>query len=183
MQALVFHTVEDRGDADHVERFAPFISTNSFLGTGYYFWEENLDLAHWWGVAHCDEEYIICEGSIKCDDSVYLDLVGNVKHQRLMRELETLLSAEVMRAFNTKRIALGMLIEFCKRLGATKRLEFPFKVIRAVDHHARVEHGMVFTLAKGSFIDLDPRIIICLTEKKPVFLSGVKIIFPQKYVT
>jgi hypothetical protein len=186
MEAIGYHTVEDRENPDHVEEYGPFLCGGSlaFLGVGHYFWEENIDLAHWWGQTHCDNEYMICSGDIKCEDSLYLDILGNVKHQKYLREIQKMLGEDLIRQFGTVDVPLGALIEFLKKIESYQHKKgiFPYKVIRAIDSSARSSNLIKFAQGKPNYSDLSPRIIICLIEKKKLFLTGFKIVFPLKYV-
>src|SRR5277367_517215 len=65
-----------------------------FAGEGFYFWEDNLDAAIWWGEKHYVQKgklYRIFGIDLKLEDdgTTYLDLVGNRKQLKLLDELIT----------------------------------------------------------------------------------------------
>ncbi|MFZ6001575.1 MAG: hypothetical protein ACOYW3_13775 [Bacteroidota bacterium] len=155
----------------------------AFLGTGFYFWEDNLDLARWWGVVHCDSQYIICQADIECAEERYLDLVGNVRHLRYLRELKARFGQDLKREFGTVDVPLGNLIEYLRRQDKKPAFSgiFPFTVIRAVDHYRPGGGKILFAQGKDNFTDLSPRIILSLLKKNE-HISNFRIIFPEKYV-
>lgn len=53
---------------------------DAWLYHGYYFWEESLKPAHYWGRKWCNENYIICNAQCEINEDNCLDLVGNIKH-------------------------------------------------------------------------------------------------------
>ena len=62
-KVIVFQTLKNKGNPIEIERDGPFICRweNSWMGTGYYFWETFLSNAHWWGKSHLNGDYVICE--------------------------------------------------------------------------------------------------------------------------
>jgi hypothetical protein len=190
MKTIGYHTVEDRENPDHVENNAPFLCVGAlaFLGNGYYYWQDDIDLAHWWGQVHCGQEYMICESTIQCDDSVYCDLVGSPSDLRKISALRDTLKQEIMRFNKTDTVALGQIIEFCRRLhSTTKKGLFPWKVIRAVDASPLVDKRFAsdlikFNTERKNFTSLRARIMISLSEKRGLLPDGTKIIHPAKYL-
>ncbi len=113
---------------------APFLSMGqlAFLGKGYYFWEDNVDLAHWWGDVHCNSEYVICEGSIHVDEDKFLDIVGNTRHHRYLRDMKARFKNEFIREFETEDVPLATLIEYLIKQNSKPQLKgiFPFIVLK-----------------------------------------------------
>jgi len=190
MKTIGHHTVEDRGNPGYVEKNAPFLSSGStaFLGPGYYFWEKDIDLAHWWGRVHYNDQYMICESVIECDDGLYLDLVGNKDDLRQMRELKLKFDQEMKRTLKGNETTLENLIVYCRQANQRTHIgSFPYKAIRSVDvspvMREKTRTSIIkYTAKKSNFTDLNPRIIICLTEKRDMLPEGVKIICPNKYL-
>lgn len=187
MNTVGYHTVEDRDNPDFVEEKGPFVAMGSlaFLGVGYYFWEESLELAHWWGGVHCSGEYMICRANLGSPDEVYLDLVGNVRDMNYLKKLKKELASELVRKFGTSDVPMGKLIEhlYQVNLRPGRKGIFPYKVIRTVDTSKKSKDVVYFVDKKENVTDLSPRIIICLKEKNSVFLRDFRIVFPEKYVT
>ncbi len=83
------HVCKNTGNAKQIEKRGypiafsehnPDSKKNPFLGSGYYFWDYNKGMAHYWGKQHYHNSYYIFEASIPYNDSIILDLVGNRQH-------------------------------------------------------------------------------------------------------
>lgn len=181
-QTTVHHTVRDLDNADYIEDNAPFATTDvntSYLGSGYYFWDNHIELAHDWGFIHCDNEYVICEGELTVSDILFLDLVGNRNDQILLSNL-------IDNIPGLSELSMGEIIEFLKNLEARPNNKgvFPFKVIRAIDI-SKTRYNVIsinFAKYKKGFTTLNPKMIICLTEKNQLLLKSLKIIYPNEYI-
>jgi hypothetical protein len=190
MKTIGHHTVEDKGNPDFVEKNAPFLSSGrtAFLGPGYYFWEKDIDLAHWWGRVHYNNKYMICESVIECGDDIYLDLVGDKDDLRKMNNLKQVLDQQIKRTLKVNEVTLEKLIEYCRNLDQHSDVgSFPYKVIRSVDvspiMREKTRTSIIkYTQQKSNFTDLDPRIILCVSEKRDMLPEGIKIIHPKKYL-
>jgi hypothetical protein len=182
---MAYHTIghqtlEDRDNADYVEGNGPFQADrpDPYLGRGYYFWEDNCAMAEYWGETQKRGNYIICKSNIFLDDNLHFDLMGNRQHQKLLLSLKE--------KFERKDWPIGKFIEFLKELSKKKNCEkiFPFKIIRAMDsaRHDIDEIKEYFNKRNKGYANLNPIVIICLTEKNSLFLHSYKIIHPEKYV-
>lgn len=60
-------------------------SDDAWLGDGYYFWDDSLESAKWWGDIHYKRNYIICESSYDSHSDDYLDLIGNQEDRRYFK--------------------------------------------------------------------------------------------------
>jgi len=89
---------------------------------------------------------------------------------------------------SVNEVTLENLIEYCRGLHRRNRvISFPYKAIRSVDvspvMREKTRTSIIkYTAKKSNFTDLNPRIIICLTEKRDMLPEGVKIICPNKYL-
>lgn len=181
-ETTVHHTVQDLDNADYIENHAPFAVediANSYLGSGYYFWDNHIDLAHDWGYIHCGNSYVICEGEMKVPIEIFLDLVGSRADQMMMEKY-------VNDIPGLDGLTLGEQIEFLKKLEATPNNKgiFPFKVIRAIDI-SPTRYKVVklkFAEKRNGYTTLNPKMIICLTEKNKLILKSLKIIYPSEYI-
>lgn len=158
-----------------VEQNGPFISKlNTYLGKGYYFWDDHIELAKWWGEVHCKNDYIICEGNFIISRNSFLDLVGSrqdMKHLALL-----------MKKFDISHFNIGEAIEFFKKIEklSTKKGIFPFNAIRAIDFRESsfIARNVKFAKNKTGVMTFSPQIIICLIEKNKLILPTYKIINP-----
>ncbi|MDQ3395305.1 MAG: hypothetical protein M3512_14505 [Bacteroidota bacterium] len=177
METLGHQTLEDRDNADYIENNGPFKCTmkEAFLGEGYYFWENNIDLAHIWGRVRYNGNYVICDAKLNVDELIFLDLLGNRNHQIYFQT--------IIQKLGLKGRPIGKIIEFLKELEKRpdKKGIFPFKIIRAVDSSKNVKDRLKFSDKRESYLNINPVIIICLVEKNNLVLQAFKIIYPEAY--
>ena len=88
MKTKGHHTCLFNGDQESVKKNSPFLAEHKpnegkvqFLGTGYYFWDNNLELAKIWGKSHYGGKYAIIEVDFDLNSDINYDLVGNRSHQ------------------------------------------------------------------------------------------------------
>lgn len=184
-ETLGHHTFENR-NANDVEN-APYrcSDVNAFLGRGYYFWEDNLPFAKFWGgvwYIDYDKKYFIGETEIKCNGADFFDLVGDRHHQKFLKETARFLAAKRPR---TSGWPIGKIIEFLK--GASKDPDdvffekFEYKVIRAVDDSAvKLSQNYRFTDGNISYMDLNPCYIICVTFIKDIISTPLRVVHASK---
>lgn len=174
----LFHTVRDNNDVDYIENNAPFKSTkDTWLGEGYYFWENFIELAHWWGRVHCGGNYIICSTSCVVKDDIILDLYGNFEQLKDFKEYKDVLQNEYEKPLNVNFILNHM----------SKHLKgFKYKVIRAKSENCAT--GDQYLLSKRiKFIDkynavlnTNPEIQVCIWDKKILTGCNLKVIYPNE---
>ena len=169
MKTIGHHVCNNQGLIEDIEKQGPFLSVyleedekqHKFLGTGYYFWDNNIGMAHAYGQKVYRRRYHIFEGKLELDTDLILDLVGNrsdmLWFQEIMKRFEALR--------NTEKWTLGNFIEFLKR----KNL-FPYKAIRAIDNSITPKEVIKFINERPNFTNLNPIFIICLLDKQPDML-------------
>jgi len=165
---LGYYTLEDRDNPDEIERHGPFKCTSStaWLGHGYYFWDNDLDRAHKWGIQSYKEGYVICETSLNLTGLLDLCSISGKK------ELQTLLQVlkEEMPEYRQKKIPIGKAIMHLRQIAQKPRFKniFPYHATRADDcpEDARI----YFVLGKPEFTCLNPRVQICVYERQSVLL-------------
>jgi|GEM_PF-625937 len=82
----VYQTLRYLNNNDYVLNNGPFkcVQDNAWLGHGYYFWEESLKPAKYWGMKFKDDKYIVCKGLCEINEDNCFYLVGSVKHNELL---------------------------------------------------------------------------------------------------
>ena len=121
----------------------PVLATEkTWLGSGFYFWEHEIDNAHHWGEKHCNNQYCIYESSYQ-NTEAGLDLVDNYEHRdlliRYIKELEELTG--------DNNITLARIIALiCKKV--------PHKI-----HYIRIDTGSFFW---------DDKTILPVPNKRPL---------------
>jgi len=106
------------------------------VGTWFYFWAYDFDMARYWGNKQCGGSHYIFEADMPYNDEI-LDLVGNRKQ---MDFIVSLMKMYANRNNNFYRWRVGTFIAFLKEKAQKLRKPqaFPFKAIRAIDHSATV---------------------------------------------
>lgn len=184
MKILGHHTVEDRDNADDVEKEGGFkcTSKDAFLGVGYYFWDDHLEYAHHWGHTRYPGGYMICESQMEFHDDIFFDLVGSRTDQIYLQDVWERLQAK----HNCKNWPIGRFIELLKQLNETNAYRdiFAQKVIRAVNNSVNLfRNDVVFSTKNSSRTNLSPIYIVCIIEKRPIIFHTFRIIYPEFYAT
>lgn len=174
MKIIGHHTCRKEGTIEEIEENGPFLSTHiennpqehKFLGTGYYFWDNNINMAHAHGQKNYKRRYYIFEASLHVDEDNFLDLAGN--------RIDMLNFQEIMTKFHqnderTKDWTLAHFIEFLKIKGI-----FPYRAIRAVDTSIDAKEVIKFVLDRRNYINLNPIFLICLLDKQKDLIHAFK---------
>jgi hypothetical protein len=182
MKTIGHHTCSKKNGRKYVLKNAPFFSQHDkkknalkFLGSGYYYWDDNIEMAHYWGKTYYHKKYFIVESNLNLPEGIFLDLVGNRRHLRYFRELISKFEAH---EFGRPKWTMGVFIEFLKTKEKDVPGIFPFKAIRAVDIKVprKNKSTIKFVDNKPNVTNLDPRLVICLTEKNSVILQSQEIV-------
>lgn len=189
MKTKGHHTCLLEGHIDTILMNAPFLAEDKprigrkqFLGTGYYFWDNNLPMANAWGKFHYRGKYAIVEIDFDIKSDTCYDLVGNRSHQiditiRLNKLLET--------SGNDKprKWTLRQYFLFILKLADSDCKIFPYKMVRAIDllNHIKykTEQDYInFTENKKNYTLLNPKIVICVFDKNTLNLQSKKLVYP-----
>jgi hypothetical protein len=192
------HACSKDGGFDHVLQNAPFESrhdpegknneegkkSNKFLGTGYYFWDENLETAKWWGGKSYKDGFFVVQCNLIIPTLELLDLLANRKH--MMKFL--LLAQELHIAHKNKFLTVADTIEMLKELHEEdeSKKTFPYQAVRAIDHRTtqrkkeelgKTPNALRFHRETSSFINLSPSIILCIFKKSLIEPNSTKVVF------
>lgn len=185
MQTTGYHTVENRDNADYVEENGPFIAKDrrTWYGTGYYFWDDDIERAHNWGKEiYPGKGYMICESDLHLDDDMLLDLCTR-EGIRALATLIEVLKSDPKSGYGSKNQPIGITIMYLRDLNRRwpqYKGIFPFNYVRGQDFPI----GTMVEFAPGvkEKLSLNPRVQICLFEKSRVTVRSFCIIFPKEYV-
>lgn len=186
------HTFEDRLPGD--ENKAPFhcLDTNSFVGRGFYFWDDNLQVAKYWGGLRYHNKglpYLVGEAPFECDWNDFFDLVGSRRHQKFLLDVRRTLAG---RRPQRTSWPIGNLIEFLKASNIDPECEyfnkFNFKAIRAVDDSFSLPKDQIelmkeltqFAGDTGNYTYLNPCYLICVISKKDISLKQLTVVHSSK---
>ncbi len=191
METIGHHTCLNTEDVDKIEQEGPFKATHDsktgkyqFLGTGYYFWDNNIEAAKFWGETHYKGNYLVFKADLIIPKEKFLDLVGSRENMIYLQELMVRFKSQNK---NSEHWELGKFIEFMKEVANKPGFKnvFPYTVFRAIDNNAVIkkEYKYLFVAGKHSYINLNPRLIICLVEKSSLVLKNFCVVYPEKYIS
>lgn len=184
LKIIGHHTCKNRGNGEYLQRqglpaalseYDEKTTKNPFLGTGYYFWDYNIEMAKYWGKTHYYDNYYIFEADIPYNDTM-LDLVGNRQHMKFLIDLMYDFKEENE---GSSRWEIGKFIEFLKQLVKEENdpTIFPFQSVRAIDHFPKIfSQNHNFDESEKSFIDMNPRIIVCVIDANKETIQNFKLI-------
>lgn len=173
----LYQTIENK-ELDEIENNGPFLcnKNNAWLGEGCYFWEDNIENAHWWG-RNYPKGYVICKSSYDYDNKNFFDFqdLNNLNEFRKSIEL-------LQNKYNIKNIRVPFVLEFMKKQDDFKK---KYKAIRCYPLNQDSKEKIYFkkygkSNVRNPFIDLHPPIQICVFQSS--FLnSKYEICFPECY--
>ncbi|MBI9065132.1 MAG: hypothetical protein JEZ14_24320 [Marinilabiliaceae bacterium] len=186
MKTIAHHTCKKEGGIDYVISNVPFYAEHNvneekyqFLGSGYYFWDDNIELAKSWGKFHYNNDFHVFEFDFEINSDNCLDLVGNRSHQKYFMELFRIYEEHT--GDTKENWSICQCIEFLKILTTKNEKIFPFKMIRAIDllnHNKYKEQFRTkFVAHKGNYTVINPKMVICVITKQDVPLQSKKIVF------
>lgn len=123
---LIYQTVEDRNNDEEIMKKAPFLCALTdkngvpkkgnkvpWLGEGYYFWDTNIQDAHWWGnTVYAQQGYIICRTEYDAHSEQLYDLLGD-----LMQLNQFIECAKLIKKKNgLKHINFTVVLEYLRKL-------------------------------------------------------------------
>jgi hypothetical protein len=145
-----------------------------FVGDGYYFWEDNLDAAEWWGGVHytlLKKEYRIFRIDLTLDyaDNSFFDLVGNRQHLKLLAKLID----KTKKKIDCDGWVLHNYIAYWKVMNSRTEGVFPYKMIRFNDSNMNPKIQMPISLrATKNMTLLNPFYIVCVFDLEDIALKS-----------
>jgi hypothetical protein len=139
-----------------------------FAGDGYYFWEDNIDAAEWWGLVHYinrRKQYRIFKLDIDLlYDGNFIDLIGNRQHLKLMASL----IKKTRMHIDCADWKFHQFIAYFRRLEVRQKGIFPFRMIRFNDSKLNPKIHEPLALIDQekpqNSVLLNPFYIICVFE-------------------
>lgn len=144
-----------------------------FAGDGYYFWEDNLPAADWWGSVHYvdkGKQYRIFRVNIELryDDNSLLDLIGSRQHLKLLGQL----IRKARMALDCEGWTLEKYISYFRLRESKLKGMFPYKMIRFNDYSLNPKIQDYIPLRDAKHISLmNPFYIICVFEARDLDLA------------
>jgi hypothetical protein len=176
----LFHTVDDRSNPEEVNAQGPFVcdDESAWLGIGYYFWDSDIDLAHWWGRSHYQGKYMICQAQGKMDDRC-LDLLDGNQRLRFKEKCKEFLIKMDKRqedVFVHEMLTLWINLEgdIFNSVRAVPTSPDGFSIKRAF--------RIIFSNNPTAFLDFNLPVQVCLYDKKALSLNNFRVVHPTYYL-
>lgn len=169
------HHVCRKATKAYLLKNAPFRSvfgkkdSASYLGDGFYFWDDNIERAHQWGKEHYKGYYSILEYPILLKGADYLDLVGSRQDLKMFAMLIDKVRKE------QGQISVSQCIAFLRKMEKVKPGVFPYKAIRVVDVRSRGNRFETFVEGKPGMFPINPCYIICVYTKDVLSIADARI--------
>lgn len=148
-----------------------------FAGDGYYFWEDNLSAADWWGnVQYLKKEkgYRVFRIDIrlKYDDGSFFDLVGNIQHMKILKALIERIKKQQVDSHNWK---MHNYLTYFRLLEKEKNGIFPYKMLRFNDSkiNEKIQEPLYMS-GNNNRVLLNPFYIICVFNREDLLLPTFK---------
>lgn len=183
----IYQTLEDRGNYEEIEEHGPYLCSSKdsngndktgarvpWLGEGYYFWDNSVDDAHWWGkTAYCNfgKAYLICRTYFDLHSSLLFDTVSE---PRLLEEL--LECAEIIkREKNIDKASVPIVLGYLRQ-----RPDFTYKAIRVLPIPLSSRPKNKISFPGGKFVlAKNEKIQICFFDKT-LLTEPFEIVYPPQ---
>ena len=188
-KVVLHHTCKRDGGSDFVLQNAPFLAIDNreskkyqFLGSGYYFWEDDIKQAHYWGQVHYGKDnYFIVQFLCNIDEDDLLDLDSKTGYNILEKVKEKF-------SEHTKRIknisdkcnnwSLSQWISFFYKYNETYSIGFDFKAIKVKDYNfsRKKEQKIFFVQEKQNYTCLGGVYIYFFRKKEDMCIKKKELI-------
>lgn len=184
MNLTLYQTLENRDNPEEIENEGPFPCDrlDAWLGTGYYFWDSHIELAHWWGIKNPKiEEYIICSALVTKSEKLF-DLLEGAFRKQLTEAARMILEDGLA---TIEDLIVPDIIDYLYEEGVFN----DYEAIRAYGVDSLSEEKspdsvlrFKFSYKTIAYLDMLPPIQLCLFKRKSLSLRNYKVVFPDYYV-
>lgn len=168
--ADIYQTLENRQNEEAVLKNGPFFCSERdshgkmkrgiqepWLGEGYYFWDNRIDDARWWGeINYKTCGYIICKTQYDQHSPLLYDMVGDVKQFDEFVECAEF----IKRQRKLKRVGFSTVIKALK-----KDSDFKYKAIRVWPTPEKISITFIRFPKDGIMLGKLAKIQICFFDK------------------
>jgi len=186
-----FQTLKDQNNPKYVRENGPFECTDedAWMHNGYYFWDEDIKLCHWWGRTRCRGEYLICKTSYELNDKCW-DIYGKYAHRE---ELIAIFNGIRAKNINSgKPIKVRDIVEYLTIRGLMKYEAMRMVGTESINKKDPIYESILlqkrkkYTKKSGyleivHLLELRPPIQICFFNKNGLNRKGFQIVYPDKY--
>lgn len=137
-------------------------SQEAYFGSGYYFWEHSIDVAHHYGTKHYGgSRYIICKSHYDRHSDKYFDIVGCSEHIELLLHFHQRLQWQLGDDYTVGKLIRA--IREIERFGFDKLFwAIKAKPINKCYIDRKLDIPIVATDPKRGLISLGNRIQVCV---------------------
>lgn len=168
----------------NTDEYGNEIHNKPFCGEGYYFWDNNIEAARWWGkikYTNRRKRFLILSIDLELNytDNYFFDLVGNMEHLLKLREYVESINQEYEGELSNWN--LNNYIELLKKLNTHNPNYFPYKIIRFFENKNKQikSENRIFLRRSGkqqNIMDIHPFYIYCVLDLNFINLGTLKII-------
>lgn len=186
LKTIGHHTCSCDGGFERVLQDGPFEAIHNteqnqfqFLGTGYYFWENNIDMAKAWGRIRYGGDYYVLALDFELLEESCFDLVGNRTHQLFL--IECIKTLWHKRGVKRNEWNLSECVQFLRKINKLDVRIFPFQLVRTMDLYNHLTSSLQFKLKylsnKENYTIVNPKIVICSFSKGALLLHTKRIVY------
>lgn len=143
-----------------------------FAGDGYYFWDDSIEAAEWWGAVHYasrKKKYRVFRINVELryDDNSFFDLIGSRQHLKLLGQL----IKKTKMSIPCDGWTLEKFITYFRLQESKAKGLFPYKMIRFNDYSLNPKiHDYIALSDEKHKALMNPFYIICVFEVKDLKL-------------
>lgn len=184
MGQICHHTTENWGNKRALEKDGPVYGTgaDNYFGPGYYFWDNNLKHAEWWGRKRYNGNYYVFEADVEIDKNRMFDTTDRNDIDYLKRTLAEFIDNDVDLTSFYLGTVLSLLLEEEAKTG---KVYFPYLYAKGVDDNAKknvkieFNQSMLFSERAKSAFFLNPVVFFCIFRKENVNLRSFSLVSEQ----
>ncbi|QQT43362.1 Uncharacterised protein [Sphingobacterium multivorum] len=175
----IYHTLEFRNNNDELLETGPIHCNRSdaWLAPGYYFWEESMKAAHYWGTNRLKKDYVIFHAHCYIDETNCFDLVGSVPHRD---EFHLLYCRLVDAGLISKDSTVGHVIDFLQKANSfdypSSRIESTDAFIYYVEDSEETTELLLDKRLTVVTLKLNLVIQICIYDLEAVLFDSFKLV-------
>jgi len=187
MDKPIFHACKLEGGSEVIIKTAPFLSENNkrqWLTQGYYFWIEDIDLAHWWGSNSVKGDYAILTAKLNLDstDLSYLDLISSPLHIKYLKKLISKYLNKMSKSCgNRYEPTISEVIDHYREKAKDIPEVFPFIGISCCDDSKTMQRKFINCGNSKDVIALNERHQICIFSGYEQLIQEKEILHPTQW--
>jgi hypothetical protein len=180
MAQICHQTIQNRGNKAELLESGPVFGNgvDNYFGPGYYFWDNNVSQANWWGRIHYKGSYYVFEALVEIDKNEMFDTTDRSNIEFLEQAAKKFIENEV----DISDFYLGNFISLLRdeekalrEKGKNIKL-FPFLYARGLDNRRNTRRKMMFSKRTYDFFNLDPVVFFCIFDKENLALQRFELI-------